>query len=225
MKILIQLLGWLLPLSWRKKLYAKAFGWKFGPGARIGRSLLLCRDLTMGEDAGIGDFNIVRRIDALTIGDHSGFCHLNWITGFATFPTGNKITFEHIKDRKCEIVLGQHTAITSRHFIDCTGGIKVGSFTTIGGVRSQILTHSIDPYESRQTCKPITIGDYCFIGTGSILLPGSSLPNYSILGGGSVLTRKQEQEYALYAGNPACVKKDLSQCEVKYFKRLVGFVS
>ncbi len=221
MRLFILLLGWLLPHRFRKALYAKVFGWKLAKTSHLGRSLILCKHLSLGEDASLGSLNVVRFIDFLIVHDHSDIGSLNWITGF---PTTGGTPFPEVKDRQCGLELGPHSSIISRHFIDCTGGVTVGAFSTIAGLRSQILTHSIDIYSSHQTCQPITIGDYCFVGTGSILLPGSALPNYSILGAGSVLTKKQTQELALYAGSPAALKKDLSQSEVKYFTRTVGRV-
>ena len=221
MRLFILLLGWLLPHGLRKALYAKAFGWKLAKTSRLGRSLIFCKHLSLGEDASIGSLNVVRYIDFLIVHDHSDIGSLNWITGF---PTTGETPFPEVKDRRCGLELRPHSSIISRHFIDCTGGVTIGAFSTIAGLRSQILTHSIDIYSSHQTCYPILIGDYCFVGTGSILLPGSGLPNYSILGAGSVLTQKQNQEYALYAGSPATMKKDLSQVEVKYFTRTIGRV-
>ena len=222
MRILIQLFGWLLPRSLRTQLYAKAFGWQIGKGSHIGRSLFFCHNVIMGEHSGIGNFNVVRRIDALIIGNHSYICHMNWITGY---PTSLKDSFAHVPNRKCELEIGDHSSITSQHFIDCTGGIRIGDFTTVGGVRSQLLTHFIDAYESRQTCKPIHIGNYCFVGTGCLLLPGSGLPNYTVLGGGGILTKRYDDEYALYAGNPAVYKKALPKESVRYFTRNEGAVS
>ena len=77
--------------------------------------------------------------------------------------------------------------------------------------------------ESRQRCSPVGIGDYTFVGTGSIILPGSALPAYSILGAGSVLNRQFLEEHWLYAGNPAAPVKRLCP-EAAYFRRTTGYV-
>ncbi len=44
--------------------------------------------------------------------------------------------------------------------IDCTARVRIGAFATIGGFRSQLLTHSIDFEAGRQTAEPIEIGEY-----------------------------------------------------------------
>lgn len=59
----------------------------------------------------------------------------------------------------------------------------------------------------------IEIGDNCFIGTGSIILPGVSLANYTIVGAGSVVTKSVIEEGMVIAGNPA--KKISSVAELK----------
>ena len=117
----------------------------------------------------------------------------------------------------------EHSAITNRHIIDCTNAVHIGKFSTVAGFRSQILTHSIDLEACRQSSAPVTIGDYCFVGTDCVLLGGSSLPNYSILGAKSLLNTSQQQEYYLYAGVPAKPVKELDR-DFGYFSRTTGFV-
>ncbi|MDG0811834.1 acyltransferase [Cohnella rhizosphaerae] len=57
----------------------------------------------------------------------------------------------------------------------------------------------------------ISIGDNCFIGARSILLPGVTLANNIIVGAGSVVTKSFYEEGILIAGNPA---KKISDVEV-----------
>ena len=70
---------------------------------------------------------------------------------------------------------------------------------------------------------PIRIGDYCFVGTNSVILGGSNLPDYSVLGAKSLLNKKCEVPYSLYAGVPALTIKDLDK-NAKYFQRIDGFI-
>ncbi len=123
------------------------------------------------------------------------------------------------------MILGRSAGITSRHYIDCNGGVYIGDFSTIAGIRTQVLTHTIDIYENRQTVKPVKVGKYCFVGTGSILLPGSLLPDYSVLGAGSVLTRKNSESGCVYAGAPAKIVKRLNIESIPYFHREKHFVA
>ena len=145
----------------------------------------------------------------------------NWITGFPI--NTNSKHFSHDPNRKSELIIGQDSAITKCHHIDFTNSIIIGKFTTIAGYSSQFLTHSIDINEGRQDSKPITIGDYCFVSTRVIILGGSKLPSYSVLGAGAVLNKSFDQEWNLYAGIPAKATKELSK-NAKYFNRKEGFI-
>lgn len=221
MKTIVQIMLWFFPWSVRRLLLRLLFGFNIGEGARIGFAVILADEVSIGKCSAIRNFTFVKNIDRVVLGDYSYILNLNWITGTNSYSTKH---FTHIQDRKCELLLGNHSSLTSRHFVDCTGGVRIGNYTTVGGAQSQILTHYIDPYECRQTCASIEIGNYCFVGTKVLLLPGSGLPDYSILGGGAVLTKKQSVSRMLYAGNPAGPKKDLSDLTVRYFDREKGAV-
>jgi len=170
----------------------------------------------MGHNARIGHFVVCRHIDRLVMAEDSGIGTATYITGFSV---NNKHHFTHVVDRRCELVLEQGVGITGRHYIDCNGGVYIGEFTTVAGLRSQILTHSIDIYDNRQHTEPVRIGKYCFVGTACIILPGASLPEYSVLGAGAVLNKKQTESCALYAGNPAEMKKKLKVDEIPWMSR------
>lgn len=49
----------------------------------------------------------------------------------------------------------------------------------------------------------IVIGDKCFIGAKSVILPGVTLGNRTIVGAGSVVTKSFPQGNVVIAGNPA----------------------
>lgn len=109
------------------------------------------------------------------------------------------------------LIIGYHGAIGK----NC----KIGSNCTIGagtimGPECIILTqnhkwdedaHRLVGYES----KPVIIGEKCWIGTRTIILPGAKIGNHCIIGAGSVVPNKEYPDYSLIAGNPAIVKKSL----------------
>jgi acetyltransferase-like isoleucine patch superfamily enzyme len=174
----------------------------------------------MGKNARIGHLTVCRGLRALEIGDYGRIGNLNWITGDGDNPLPRARSND-----KAEPILrvSAHSAITHRHYIDCSDRIELGAFTTIAGVRSQLLTHSIDLGICRQQAEPIRIGDYCFIGTGCIVLPGAELPDFSVLAAGSVLRENMSQPWTLYAGTPARTRKRIP-AEYAYFRRMVGYV-
>ena len=220
MRTLLCFLSLLLPWSLRRALLEKQFGYSIHPSSRIGFAWILPRQLIMEEGSRIGPLTFCKNIDLLHLGAHATIGQLNWITGF---PSGPGRHFAHQPDRRPELIVETHAAITSRHFIDCTARIRIGAFATVGGFRSQLITHSIDFARSRQTAKPIDIGEYCFTGTNSVLLGGSTLPHHSILGAQSLLNKKWDEAYRLYAGVPAKPVKELSP-DMGYFSRTEGFV-
>ena len=219
-KAFIQALLFAAPWPVRRRLLRALFGYEIAPTARIGFSLILADRVTLKEGSRIGSLTLIKGIQSIFIDEFASLGSLNWVTGF---PRGNTSHFTLEKDRRASLHLHMHSAITGRHLIDCTDRVTIGAFTTVGGWRSQILTHAIDLRTGRQSCAPVTIGRYCFVGTGAILLKGSCLPDKSVLAAGSVLTRAMTEENTVYGGVPANAIRPID-AGAKYFTRSVGFV-
>jgi acetyltransferase-like isoleucine patch superfamily enzyme len=220
MKTLLGFLSFFLPWDLRRSFLEKQFGYSIHPTSRIGFAWIFPRRLVMEEGSRIGHLTLCKSIDLLHLGAHAVVGQLKWITGF---PSGPNRHFAHQPDRQPELIVERHAGISSRHLIDCTARVRIGAFATIGGFRSQLLTHSIDFAAGRQTAEPIEIGEYCFTGTNSVVLGGSVLPHHSILGAQSLLNKKWDEPYRLYAGVPAKPVKELSP-DLEYFRRAEGFV-
>lgn len=220
--IFFKILTFLLPWPLKRLILVKFFKYEIHPSARIGLSWIYPKKLIMKPHSQIGHFNIAIHLDLMSIGSHSSVARGNWITGFPTHT--NSRHFSHQKDRQSNLVLGEHSAITKNHHIDCTNVIQIGNFVTIAGYASQLLTHSINIELNIQDSYPITIGDYCFVGTSATVLGGANLPAYSVLGAKSLLNKAFTIPYRLYGGNPAKEIKELSK-DFKYFTREVGFVN
>ena len=220
MKTFLMLLSFLLPWQLRRSFLEKQFGYQIHPTARIGFAWILPNRLIMEEGSRIGSAIVCKNIDLLHLKAHAIIGRANWITGF---PLGPSPHFAHQTDRRPELIVGEHTAITNRHLLDCTNSVTIGRFTTFAGFHSQIITHSIDLEKNRQSSKPVHIGDYCFVGTNCVLLGGSALPDFSVLGAKSRLNKSFAESYQLYGGVPARPVKSLSR-DCKYFQRTEGFV-
>lgn len=220
MKRLLALFSMFLPWPWRRALLRKVFGYEIADGCRIGLSLIYPRKLVMKPGAHIGSLTICKDIDLVELGEEASIGNLTWITGY---PSGTRGHFAHQTDRKPELILGPHAAITNRHLVDCTAAIHVGAYATFAGFASQLLTHSINLETSRQEAYPITIGEYCFVGTNCVLLGGSALPSHSVLGAKSLLNAAYTDPYYLYAGVPAKPIKPLPET-LAYFQRQTGYV-
>ena len=220
MKTLLMAFSLLLPWGMRRPFLEKQFGYSIHPNSHIGFGWIFPRRLVMEEGSRIGHLTLCKNIDLLHLGAHAIVGQLNWITGF---PSGASRHFAHQPDRRPELIIETHAGISSRHLIDCTARVRIGAFATIGGFRSQLLTHSIDFEAGRQSAEPIEIGEYSFTGTNAVILGGSILPHHSVLGAQSLLNKKWDEPYRLYAGVPAKPVKELS-AELGYFRRTEGFV-
>jgi acetyltransferase-like isoleucine patch superfamily enzyme len=212
----------IFPWYVRRKLMCSILNFKIHKNSKIGLAIILSEKLEMDQFSRIGNFTICNSIDLLKLFENSKIGTFNYITGYSTRLNDH---FSHVENRKCELILEEHSAITSRHFLDCTAGILIGKFSTVAGIRSQFLTHSIDLFENRQNAKSIEIGSFAFIGTNCVILPGSSLPSYTILGAKSLLNKKLVEEKCLYGGVPAIKIKELDLNKIDYFTRSVGFVN
>jgi acetyltransferase-like isoleucine patch superfamily enzyme len=216
-----KMLVFLLPWTLKRRALNKWFGYQIDKEARIGLAWVFPGKLVMKKGARVDHFTVAVHLDRIELGENATIGRSNWITGF-TSGTDSK-HFQHQQERQSILILNAESAITKNHHIDCTNVITIGRYVTVAGYNSQLLTHSIDIYEGRQDSKPITIGDYCFIGTNATILGGASLPSYSVLGAKSLLNKNFVEPYTLYAGNPA---KPIKQLDInaKYFTRQQGFI-
>lgn len=73
----------------------------------------------------------------------------------------------------------------------------------------------VDSYSRYNLFGKVKIGDNCFIGIGSIILPGVNIGSNSIIGAGSVVTKDVPAEVVV-AGNPA---KIICSIESYYLSR------
>ncbi len=219
-KILISFL--LLPFPWflRRSLLCFLFGYSIHKSAKIGFSIVATDSLILSEGSLIGHFNMCKSLRLIELGPYSTISNFNWISGVSI---REKRFFNHRENRDPSLVLGKHSAITNRHLIDCTDCFSIGDFSTVAGHRSQFLTHSMDLVELRQDCRSIKIGDYCFIGTGCVFLPGAEIGNKIVIGGLSLVNSCCQEEYSLYGGVPVKKIKEIDY-ESRYFSRDVGFV-
>jgi acetyltransferase-like isoleucine patch superfamily enzyme len=218
---IIRIISLFLPWQLKRLLLQRLLGYELHPSANIGIAWIFPRHLVMGEGSRIDHFNVAIHLDRIEMGSQSIIGRRNWITGFPTRKGSRH--FSHQPERVSELILGDHSAITKNHHLDCTSPIKVGSHTTIAGYHSQFLTHSIDLSECRQDSQPIHIGNYCFVGTNVVILGGSALPSRSVLGAKSLLRTAFRDETLLYAGVPAVAVKALPE-DLPYFNRTEGFI-
>lgn len=220
-RLLVSIATLFLPWPVRRLVLVHALGYSIDKSARVGFSAVCPMRLEMGPGSRIGHLSFCKpAVELLRLEEGASVGNWNWI---GAVSRGSKSHFRDQVDLRSELIVKEHSSITNRHYVDCTATVSIGRFTTFAGVRSIILSHSIDLNSCKQTAKPVSIGEFCFVGTSAVVLSGAILPDYSVLGANSLLNKQYDERYCLYAGNPARLVKRLSQ-EAKYFTRAVGFV-
>ena len=90
-------------------------------------------------------------------------------------------------------------------FFQAVGKIKIGKGTWLGP-NVGILTTNHDylgNLDKNIEPRPVTIGERCYIGMNSIILPGVVLGDRTVVGAGSVVTHSFPDGYCVLVGNPA----------------------
>jgi len=192
---------------------------------RIGLSIIDSEGCEIGDDTRIGHFNVVIGVRRLTLGDHVRIGHLNIIRGgdeiifgrYAELIRMNEINSipdpDVVNPVDSRITIGPGTIITTGHKIDFTDRVEIGRRVIIGGRNSSLWTHN------RQRTKPISIGDFAYIGSEIRMAPGAAIPARCIVGIGSVIVGKLDGEGWLVGGVPAKPLKQLSADDLFLIER------
>ena len=219
--MLLKIITVILPWPLKRWALKRWFGFDIHPRAKIGMSWIFPRKLIMEADSRIDHFCVAIHLDQIVLGKNATIGRGNWITGLSAF--NDSAHFRHQSERRAELWIGESASVTKNHHLDCTNLIQIGSFATLAGYNSQLLTHSIDIMENRQDSAPIYIGEYTFVGTNVVVLGGSSLPSHSVLGAKSLLNKRFSEGWTLYGGVPAKALKTIP-LHAKYLRRKDGFV-
>jgi galactoside O-acetyltransferase len=102
--------------------------------------------------------------------------------------------------------------------------IYVGDYTMFGpNVTIATAAHPILPemrMPATQYNKPVNIGKNCWIGAGSIILPGITIGDNSVIGAGSVVI-KDIPENVVAVGNPCKVLREINERDREQVKKLM----
>ncbi len=113
-----------------------------------------------------------------------------------------------IIDFPWNLTIGHQSSIGENAWVYCLDKIIIGEKSCIGKDVYLITgSHKVDDISFSLITKPITIGDGVWIATGSKLLSGITINNFSVIGAFS-LVMKDIPENQVWAGSP-----------VKYIKK------
>lgn len=123
-----------------------------------------------------------------------------------------------------QISIGLNFHATRNLTIQCASRISIGNDVLIASdVFIVDFNHGMDPTTKSYLDNDLAlsngvyIGDGTWIGNNSIILPGVSIGQKSIIGAGSVVT-KDIPPYCIAVGNPAKVIKKFDFAKQKYMK-------
>lgn len=108
------------------------------------------------------------------------------------------------------IAIGKGTAINANAHLNAEGGIRIGKYVHIG-INLVIYTSNHNfrstvgiPYDDTVINKPVSIGDFVWMGANVSIVPGVTIGEGAIVGMGAVVT-KDVAACAIVGGNPAAV--------------------
>lgn len=163
--------------------------------SKIGwRTRILVKKCTI-HNSTVGKYNFfwgpmsVNIADNVSIGSHNNF-HCGWWTD------GNDSSYAQT------LTIHSGALITGRHDFDIAGRFSLGRNSWIAGLGSQFWTHG-----GKASDNTILIDEECYIGSAVRFAPGTAIPANSIVGIGSVVTKRFNESYTLIAGSPAKVIK------------------
>lgn len=125
---------------------------------------------------------------------------------------------------------GTPNYISSKIWFDGTdyGLIRIGNQVTMSSY-IRVLTHDwalhtvakafgVDQARPLGRVQGVEVGDYSFVGTGSILMPGSRIGRGCIIGAGTVV-RGEVPDFSIYVGSPGAVIGNSRE----YLERALGY--
>jgi maltose O-acetyltransferase len=105
------------------------------------------------------------------------------------------------------VEMGERVAFNYGCYVNGFGGLTIGDRTFFGPYTMiHTANHEMDlaspiPDQGWQA-KPVRVGADCWIGMGSIILPGVTIGEGCVIGAGSVVA-KDLPDFAIAVGNPA----------------------
>jgi len=175
--------------SFRIFLLKKMFGYSIGKNVKIGKLIINCNKVTIGDNVYIASNNIIQ-CNQLSVGSHTSIHSGNVIQGGANF------------------CIGTNSRIINNHYFDVHHDIEIGNNTWIAGKNSQFWTHGSIHTKSKTKNLGIKIKDNIYVGSASCFAPGVYIESENLIGLGSVVTKNFIQNKTIIAGNPAVVVKE-----------------
>lgn len=215
MRRLVTLVVGLMPPSSLKNALLRALGHSVHPTARIAPMLILgATRLEVAEGVRLGTLSCLRDVCPARFERNAFLGQLNWVSAapFLVAASGDP--------RAGTLLVGEEAAIMSRHYLDVSGGVEIGAYTVIAGVRSTFITHGVEMDTGLVETAPIIVGRRVMAGSSINLVLGAVVPDRAVIAMGSTVVRGLTEEQALYGGTPAKLLRHLP--ELPFMTRTQG---
>lgn len=111
-----------------------------------------------------------------------------------------------------------NAGLQSGCYIQGNGKVFIGDYVEIA-MNCGVISGNHDVYEQMKHYeKEVIIGDYCWIGMNSVILPGVVLGKRTIVAAGAVVTKSFPAGACIIGGNPAKLIKELDRSKLIFHK-------
>lgn len=186
--ILLKIIKYIPLSSIKVLLLRKLFGYAIGKNVKIGKSIVNCEKVTIGDDVYIADNNVFSCKEIL-IGNSTKIHSGNVFQGNTSFS------------------IGDNSRIINNHYFDLWNPIEIGDNSWVAGKSSQFWTHGSLHTKIGDKDLSIHIGSNVYIGSNCSFAPGTQIGAINLVGLGSVITKVFNEEKMVIAGNPAQIVK------------------
>ena len=197
-KFLVAVFISLLPFNFMRIFFYKKLLKYQIHNTKIGFGTIIDIDSCSIDNTQIGKFNLFT--GPFTFSMHNGSIGSGNVFRCGKWVLENPsktIVFKHT------LRVGKDVTITNKHYFDIAGLIEIGDDSWIAGYASQFWTHG-----GEKTDNDIIIGKNCYLGSAVRFSPGAQIADNTLVGMGSVVTKKFKDENLMLVGVPALVKKE-----------------
>jgi len=126
--------------------------------------------------------------------------------------------------RNIKIGVGCAPGIMPGCYIQGFDKVTIGDYS-IMAPNSAIITGNHDIYNlEKHIVAPVKIGQYCWVGMNSVILPGVILGDHVVVAAGSIVNKSFPDGYVVIGGTPARVLKIIEPELVNKYKYEVEYV-
>jgi len=98
-------------------------------------------------------------------------------------------------------------------YIQGIGKIRIGDYTQIASNVGIISANHSLTDNRKHSLDEVCIGEYCWLGMNSVILPGVTLGDFTVVGAGAIVTKSYPEGHCVIGGNPAKVIRTLNPDE------------